>query len=95
MDLSALRDARNAVAKISKDYQPIANLAAVLDEVSKVASQVEDLDNVLAKRNAELKSAEEQLAYTIRMAESKKSELAESTRQLAEVRAAIAKLAAA
>jgi chromosome segregation ATPase len=62
MDLSAFKEAHDAVQRITKDYKPVADLAAALEAVRQVLAEVGELENARVRAKAELAKVEEEKA---------------------------------
>ena len=67
MDLSAFKEARDAVKRIVREYKPIADLSDALDQVQKLLSDLGDLD----AKKAELAAVTSRLSDEQAAAEAK------------------------
>ena len=52
--MNAFQEAKSAVAKVMKDYQPLVNLAEVLEKVEKVVLEIGELDKVRTQLVADI-----------------------------------------
>lgn len=90
MDLSALSAARQAVAKINKDYKPIADLSVVIDEVYAIANRVREAEAKVAAAESRLAAVKAEQEAAEKAAVSAEARTAAALKTLEEIKAKIA-----